>query len=167
MTVESIALVAPVDFASLSSHENNALRFYGTYVKAWADMATLRQTSPSRFYSDDHVAIMPDSTIISGNADLWSFMMSQYGQFFKTERECESLILLSDSDKQTHEIHVRFQMKIYVKAGDENPAAVVPQYFVYTLGKADEGAGTLGLQFRELKNYYDKSVIQRVATLST
>lgn len=37
---------------------------------------------------------------------------------------------------------------------------VVPQSFVYTVRKADQGEGTEGLQFRELRCFYDLRTLE-------
>lgn len=37
----------------------------------------------------------------------------------------------------------------------------VPQSFIHTLGNADEGKGTDGLQIRQLRNYFERTAIEK------
>lgn len=62
--------------------------------------------------------------------------------------------MVSDDEKATHTIHIEVLTKLPV----EGKAVDWPQAFAYTLGKADEGKGTVGLQFRELRCYYDLGI---------
>lgn len=76
-------------------------------------------------------------------------------------RDLKSLIIVSDDEKGTHEIHAEFLTKLPVEGGEG--VVELPQSFVYVLGEADEGKGLDGLQIRELRNFYDVGVWERAA----
>ncbi|KAM3422773.1 hypothetical protein BST61_g255 [Cercospora zeina] len=71
-------------------------------------------------------------------------------------------------EKYEYSIHVEFMTRLYTTSttaaadNDKDVAVVeVPQSFVYVLGEAEgEGKGTLGLQIRELRNYYDLRTLE-------
>ena len=90
---------------------------------------------------------------------MWTFFKSLYGMIAKVTREIITMIVVSDDEAGTHRIHVELVTTLYPAEGRQ--PVPVPQTFVYVLGKADEGKGTDGLQFKELRNYYDYSLIKR------
>ena len=68
-----------------------------------------------------------------------------------------SMILVTEGES-LYKFHVEIITKLQAEGGKR--VVEVPQAFVYTLGMADAGKGTQGLQFRELRNYYDLRTLE-------
>lgn len=79
----------------------------------------------------------------------------------KLDRDLISMIIVSDDERGTHAIHTVWLTRLPAYGGKRT--VELPQAFVHTLGKADEGKGTMGMQIRELRNYYDYGVWERAA----
>lgn len=67
------------------------------------------------------------------------------------------MIVVSDENEK-YEIHTELVTKFPTKNG----MLEVPQAFTYVIGKSEsENKGILGLQFVELRNYYDLSTMEK------
>lgn len=91
---------------------------------------------------------------------MFDIFANNYNGFAKVTRECHSFILVSDPKQGTHEIHATYTTSLHLDA-ESQKVLPVPQAFVYALGKADEGQGTDGLEFKSIRNYYDFGLIER------
>lgn len=161
MPLETIAFNAPIEFQDVATNTSPILKFYTKYALSWQDEEKLYKISPNSFYSDSCTFVMPDNSTVSGLEKIWPLLVNQYGQFAKTEREPLSLILVSDPEKDKHELHLKLVLSLY-RSLDAEPVKLT-QSFTYEIGKADEGAGTDGCQIRKIWNAYDRSVIAKAA----
>ena len=135
-----------------------AMKFYSKYANDFGK--NFNTTEADRYYADDCKVTMPDNSVIDmnqGSRGLWQFFgRGLYGMFPRVERNILSLIVVSDDQKGTHDIYMQTITSLHT--GEET--VDVPQSFTYTLGKADVGKGTDGLQFRALRCFYDRSLIE-------
>lgn len=72
-----------------------------------------------------------------------------------------SMIVVTEGES-LYRIHAEFITKLQVEG--EERMVESPQAFVYTLGQADAEKGTQGMQFRELRNYYDLRTLESALT---
>lgn len=145
-----------------AAREIPAIRFYSAYSEAFANHF---DTTPSdKFYAASCKMHLTDGSLRTDGAEMWKFFGSLYSAFPKVTRDLLSFIVVSDDDAGTHQIHTQFVTSLHLDASGQRKIDV-PQAFVYTLGKADEGKGTEGLQFVELRNYYDRSLIDKVKAM--
>ena len=155
MTLTALAVPLPLTPESVNAHI--ALQFYSAYGQKFPKTEEQWQTQDfEEFYSADCKTILVDHSVLSGGAASWQYFRKLYLKYPKVERDILSIIVVSDDAAETHKIHAEFLTKLHTAKG----VVELPQSFVYTLGKADEGKGTLGLQFRELRNYYDLRTLE-------
>lgn len=152
------AYTAPIDTASVSGHP--AFDFYTKYATRLR--GGFHQIDPEEFYHPECAIILPDRSIITGAKALWKLMGEMYRPFAKVEREVLTLTAMTDEMTDTHRIHYDGITTLYPTS--DGPGVPVAQAFVYVLGKAAEGGGTDGLQVIELRNYYDRSLIDNALT---
>lgn len=68
------------------------------------------------------------------------------------------MIVVSDEEAESHQIHTELVTKFPTKNGMLD----VPQAFTYVIGKSEsEDKGILGMQFVELRNYYDLRTMEK------
>ncbi|TKA82691.1 hypothetical protein B0A55_01497 [Friedmanniomyces simplex] len=130
MSLTSLAFSAPLP-PSIWTHDHPALRFYAAYLQ---DFSQHYDTAdPEAYYAPDCKMIMPDGSIVKGG--IWEYVGRElYGAFLKVTREMLSLIVVSDEEAGTHDIHI--QLVTSLNTGDSR--VDLPQAFTYTVGKADE-----------------------------
>lgn len=174
MTISTLVLSPPISTASLPDHP--ALKFYTTYAKDFQQ--NFHTCDPQKYYNANCKMYGVDRSEIQGASKMWEFFGSLYSAFPYVNREFLSMIVVSDDEAGTHDIHAEIITTVHPK-GKDQPGWPIPQSFVYVLGKAvsvdiglenvesksdevsqDEGKGTYGLQYHELRNYYDFSLLQ-------
>lgn len=157
MPLKALAIPLPITPEVIQSHP--ALQFYAIYGRKFPTTDSQWQTQDfEEFYSADCKTILPNNKVLSTGQTGWDFFRRLYSTFPKVERELRSGIVVSDEEVEgKYEIHVEFITKLFTA---EKGVVELPQSFVYVLGKADEGKGTLGLQIRELRNYYDLRTLE-------
>ncbi|KAF2216272.1 hypothetical protein CERZMDRAFT_93567 [Cercospora zeae-maydis SCOH1-5] len=184
MPLTALAIPLPITPTIINSHP--ALQFYAIYGQNFPTTASQWQQQPPNyweaFYAADCKTFLVDGTVLTTGEASWEYFRTLYSRFPKVERELKSGIVVSSSDqdeddevggggKYKNSIHVELTTKLFPSVADEGDDDVVvavelPQSFVYVLGKADEkeeeedGKGTLGLQIRELRNYYDLRTLE-------
>lgn len=152
----------PLDPDFIKDH--TVLQFYEAYGKSFPKTQEEWETVPfENWYSTSCKTILVDNTIIPTGQESWNYFRNLYARFPKVEREVLSFIVVGDDEKQEWKLHAEFRTKLFVGKGGEREV-VVPQSFVYTVGRADEGKGTMELQFRELRNYYDLRTLEGAFT---
>ncbi|KAK5109608.1 hypothetical protein LTR62_006845 [Meristemomyces frigidus] len=158
MTISTLCFSAPIP-AQAWTHDHPVMKFYAQYTEDFSQ--NFATTQPDRYYADDCKVTMPDNTTMdmsNGSKGLWQFFGRElYGMFSQVERDMLSLVVVSDDERGMHDIHMQTITSLHVGVGEK---VDVPQSFTYTLGKADEGKGTDGLQFRALRCFYDRSLIE-------
>ncbi|TKA30109.1 hypothetical protein B0A50_02828 [Salinomyces thailandicus] len=155
MPLSTLALTSPNDATTWPDHP--ALQFYATYGQDFTQ--AFQSTSPERYYAADCQMHAVDNSILKGGEVLWQYFGQLYPMFPKVTRNFLSIVIVSDNSG-THEMHNEMITTLYLDA-QGNEKVEVPQAFTYTIGQADEGKGTYGLQFRKLRCYYDMSLIDK------
>lgn len=155
MTITTLAFSAPLP-SDIWTREHPVLQYYGAYGKDFGQNHAT--TQPDRYYAEDCKMFLPDLSIVEGGKHIWRYTGSElYGAFPKVTRDVLEFIVVSNDETRTHKVHIQLVTTLHTGKGKID----VPQAFMYTVGKADEGKGTNGLQFRELKCYYDRSLIEK------
>lgn len=139
--------------------KNLVLQFYAAYGQRFPKTQEEWETVPFEdWYAKDCKTVLVDGTIIQGGQESWNYFRKLYSKFPKVEREVLSFIVVADDERHEYKLHANFNTKLHADGGSR--IVELPQSFVYTLGKADPGRGTLGLHFRELRNYYDLRTLE-------
>ena len=154
----TLSFGAPISKDDLTT-PHPVLKFYQQYSVGFDN---LYNTDPLRFYATLSTITFPDGAVLQGASKIWAFYQQIYGSFGKTTGECLSMHIFADEATGTYTLHIELIRSLHGRGdGDE---VKVPQYFVYSIGKADPGAGTDGLQIRGVRCYYDYSLIKSAAT---
>ncbi|KAK5123466.1 hypothetical protein LTR85_002504 [Meristemomyces frigidus] len=151
----------------LSSPAGPAVRFYTTYLqKVWSnECAGLFTTPYDDFYAKDMEHVFTDGRVEIGGHACWEFFRDYYGEYKKCSQEGISWMVIAEEGKQFYEMWGQSVMKFTFKGSEVEHA--VPRFFCYTIGKADEGKGTDGLQVRKLRDYYNEPLIYKKAYVSS
>ncbi len=155
MVLHTLALESPIPPFDSIGHP--VMRWYAKYSVAFRD--SFDAIDPQAFYNARCKMHLPDRSITEGTATLWPFFKSIYGPFEKVTREMLTLTLVSNDEKETHNLHIELITTLH--PGKGRPPVPLAQAFCYVIGKADEGKGTDGFQFHGLRCYYDRSLLQK------
>ena len=155
MAIQTLAFTAPIPNEAWED-KHPLVQFYAAYID---DFRHRYHSTPfDRYYAADCKTYQVDNTILEGGKALWdSTHTDLYGMFPQVERELQSLIYCFDVEPGRHEIHIKSITGLHTKSKRFD----VPQAFTYGVGEADDGKGTHGLQFRSLRCYYDRSLIEK------
>ncbi|KAE8381700.1 hypothetical protein BDV26DRAFT_254887 [Aspergillus bertholletiae] len=135
------------------------LSWYARYV---VDFATAKTTTPpTKYYASTATLVNPDQSTISGADAIWDYYIHLYGQFEKCAHEVISMTALSNDETGTHTLLVETINHLHLR--DNKGVVPLPQAFAYEISEAEEGAGTAGLQIWELRCYFERGLLQRVA----
>lgn len=158
IVANTLSLLPPISEAELPSLHP----VLGFYVKYSFDFFHhLNSTDGNLYYAGNATMTFTDGTTLQGAPGIWKFYRQIYGTFEKDTAEVLSVHLVSDDDNVAHILHIELVRKL--SGPDGGTVFEVPQYFVYTIGKANAGEGTDGLQIKKLKVYYDYSVLKSAA----
>ncbi|KZV91740.1 hypothetical protein EXIGLDRAFT_719045 [Exidia glandulosa HHB12029] len=155
MTITTFVHYGALDEAAL---KHPALTFYATYSKTFGEPNFFQNVSFDQFYADDAIQYDTDGKVIRGGRAIWA----GYEELYKPvgqKHDTKSWIIVSDSEKGTHEIHV--EMISTFQAPGRSDTLAIPRIFIYTVGKADEGKGTFGFQHRQIKSFWDKGELEK------
>ena len=142
----------------LSTSDHPVLQWYATYGRIFSK--ELPTIDAERFYSARCLMVLPDYSTIEGGAKMVDFIRSIYLPFHKVERTIRNLTLIPNSQgRGDFELHYEGITTVFPKAN--GPGIPIPQSFVYVIGTADEGKGTDGFQYHELRNFYDLGLLNR------
>lgn len=161
MSPTVLALTAPVELSSLPS--NPALEWYMLYVNVFDADIHAAAKQPTRFYSSKAINYSANGSIIKGAKAVWEDYLFLWGSFAKLTRELRTIIFVSDEEKGTHVVHAEAVTVCHLKGG--NGSVAVPTSFVYTLAKAEEGAGEGGLQIWEIRSYLDLATLEKAKSM--
>lgn len=131
MTISTLVLKAPVDLNSLPDHP--ALDFYAKYGKDFQEH--FHTCDPEKYYNANCLMYAVDRAKMHGASTMWNFFGTLYADFPHVSREWISMIIVSDDEAGRHTIHAEMLTTVYPQ-GKEHRGIVIPQSFVYVLGKA-------------------------------
>lgn len=161
MSPSILALTAPVDLSSVPF--NPALNWYMHYVNVFDADIHAAAKDPTRFYSSKAINYSADGSVIKGGKAVWDDYLFLWGSFAKLTRELRTIIFESDEGKGTHVVHAEAVTICHLQGGKGTVA--IPTSFVYTLAKAEEGAGEDGLQIWEIRSYLDLATLERAKSM--
>jgi hypothetical protein len=161
MSPTILALTAPVELSSLPS--NPALKWYMHYVNVFDADIHAAAKQPTQFYSSKTVNYSANGSVIKGAEAVWEDYLFLWGSFAKLTRELRTIIFVSDEEKGTHVVHAEAVTVCHLKGGKGTVS--VPTSFVYTLAKAEEGAGEGGLQIWEIRSYLDLATLEKAKSM--
>lgn len=118
---------------------------------------------PTQFYSSKAINYSADGSVIKGAEAIWDDYLFLWGSFAKLSRDLRTIIFVSDEESGRHVVHAEAVTVCHLK-GDKGTVAV-PTSFVYTLAKAEEGAGEDGLQIWEIRSYLDIATLEKAKSL--
>ncbi|KAK5135327.1 hypothetical protein LTR08_005431 [Meristemomyces frigidus] len=104
-------------------------------------------------FTDGHVEV--------GGEVCWDFFRQYYGEYDFCTQDAIAWTVIVLEENQGYELWGQSVMKFKFKSSGTEHA--LPRFFCYTIGKADEGKGTDGLQVRKLRDYYNQPLIYRTA----
>jgi hypothetical protein len=145
---------------SAESRKHAAFNFLEKY-SAIVDSCNLTGTPSSAFYSP--VAIFRDTKgdVHIGGDVIWNGMSRLFSPFSKIHHEVVELRVLPGVNGRDV-VYAEFLTHFWFRG--EEYELKVPRFFVFTIGKAEEGTGTDGLQFEEVRLFWDTGVIGRFVT---
>ena len=118
---------------------------------------------PTRFYSSEAINYSANGSIIKGAYAVWEEYLLPWGSFAKLTRELRTIIFSSDEENGTHVVHAEAVTICHLTGGKGTIA--VPTSFVYTLAKAEEGAGEGGMQIWEIRSYLDLATLEKAKSM--
>ena len=129
---------------------------------AGADIHAAAKT-PTRFYSSKAINYSANGSIIKGADAIWEDYLFLWGHFAKLTRELRTISFVTDEEKGTHVVHAEAVTVCHLKGGKGTVG--VPTAFVYTLSKAEDGAGEGGLQIWEIRSYLDLATLEKAKSM--
>lgn len=118
---------------------------------------------PTRSYSSKAINYAADGSMVKGATAAWADYLFLWGSFAKLTRELRTIIFVSDEEKGTHVVYTEAVTICHLKGGKGTVA--VPMSFVYTLAKAEKGAGERGLQIWEIRSYLDLATLEKAKSM--
>ena len=148
---------------ALDTPAGPGLHFYMQYLKQiWShDCAGLFTTPFDTFYAADLEHHFSDGRVEVGGEKCWQFFRDYYGEYSKCSQDPISWVVVADDENETFQMHGQGLLKFTFKG--DTIEHTLPRMFEYTIGKADLGKGTFGLQVRRLRDYYNEPLIYRTA----
>ena len=137
MSPIALAITAPADLSYLPS--NAALKWHMHYVSVFDADIHAAAKQPTQFYSSKAINYSADGSVIECAKAVWNDDLTLWGSFAKLTRELRTIISVTEEEKGTHTVHAEAVTVRQLK-GDRGTVAV-PTSFVYTLARAEEGAG--------------------------
>ena len=156
-----LALTGPVDYSSLPP--NPALQWYMHYVTVFDADIHVASKNPTQFYSSKAINYSANGGIIKGADAIWDDYLFLWGHFAKLTRELRTIIFVSEEKIGTHVVHAEGVTVCHLKNG--KGAVGVPTNFVYTIAKAEDGAGEGGLQIWEIRSYLDLGSLEKAKAI--
>jgi hypothetical protein len=142
------------------SRQQPALKFLEKYIEK-IDTCDLFGTSSTEFYSS--IALFRDTNgqVHVGGDQIWNCLTRFSTAFTKSAHHVVQLTILPEADgKQV--VHAEFLTDFWLRGEDDELHA--PRFFVFVIGKSEVGTGTDGLQFEEVKLFWDTGIVGRFVT---
>lgn len=131
MTITTLILKPPIDLNALPDHP--ALKFYTKYGKDFQEH--FHTCDSEKYYNANCLMYAVDRSKMHGAGMMWNFFGTLYADFPHVSREWISMIIVSDDEVGTHDIHAEILTTVYPH-GRHHRGILIPQSFVYVLGKA-------------------------------
>lgn len=157
MTISAVAFGSPPPPSECGDHP--ALLFYAAYSKDVA-VGSSENIQFDKYYGRHCKFYTVHNDLIEGERNIWSYLRALYSAFPKVTRDFRSMTVVSDSEAETHTIHIELITTPWLDPEGRRKVGI-PQAFAYVLSKADKGKGHNGLQFTELRNYYDMTLLEK------
>jgi hypothetical protein len=110
----------------------------------------------SVWYSPDAVFHDTTTAVYIGGERIWTWIQGLFSPFSKIHHQGEEFCVITKPDG-TFVVYSSFLSHFYFK-GDPVPA-IIPRFFVFTLGASKTEDGCDGLQIREVRLYWDTALI--------
>jgi len=138
--------------------ENRALRFVHKY---FADVSgSLKLEYPdTQYYALSAVFFDTKNVTYTGAKDIKTWMLKLFSPFDKLALTGMSFLLIDESipGKSLYTVNAETMVSYYVK-GDPVPI-LVPRLFVFEIRDGENGEGWDGLQFFDIKLYWDTALL--------
>ena len=145
------------------TRNHRALRFIEAYAHdVVADLSL--PYSATKFYSPSCIFFDTTNVAYTGATEIKKWMQQLFSPFDKVEFEGLSFLVIDEaesdqSDAPYYTVNAEFMAKYYLK-GDSDQPVQVPRLFVFTIGKSETEDGFDGLQFVDVKLYWDTSPVK-------
>ena len=147
----------------MSSRQSRILRFVEKYTLR-IDSLHLSSTPSTTFYSS--LAIFHDhkGDAHLGGSAIWQKMQHLFAPFSMIYHEVVEIRVVPCPDGRDT-VYAEFLTHFWLKGDGPNGEEIVaPRFFVWTVGDAEEGEGTEGLQFLEVRLFWDTGILGRHVT---
>ncbi|KAF2092933.1 hypothetical protein NA57DRAFT_81867 [Rhizodiscina lignyota] len=138
--------------------QHPVLSFYAKYGANFIKPNEFRDAPFDDFYSADTVFTETDGTIIHGGAVVWEHYDELFGPFQHTH-DAKSFVLITDKEEEKYTLYIE-DVTTFVPHG-KTEGTTIPRFFIYTIRKADPGKGTDGFQICAIRNFFDKTPLQK------
>ncbi|KID81742.1 hypothetical protein MGU_10915 [Metarhizium guizhouense ARSEF 977] len=144
-----------------ASRQNRALRFIESYAKEVASDIGI-QYSATKYYAPSCVFFDTTNVKYNGANDIKAWMQRLFSSFDKIEFTGLTFLVIEEGipehDTPIYTVNAEFMAKYYVK-GDPEPVSV-PRLFIFTIGQSESEDGFDGLQYLDVKLYWDTSLVK-------
>lgn len=131
-------------------------QFFDAYAEA-VNSRTFAQGSMTRWYSSKTRYRSETGHIFHGAEEMKAWMSELFFSFEKIAHVPE-YYLQYELDNGVVKVHAGFRRQLWIKGNNgDKPDTDTPAAWVCEIGPADEADGHLGLQFKDVSLYWDKS----------
>ena len=147
----------PWDAHSQKSRALNFIEKYSTKV----DSLDLSSTPSNAFYAPFAIFHDTKGDVHITGPQIWEWMKRLFSPFSEIKHEVVELRVMPDSEGRDI---VYGEFLTHFRLRGEEDEIVAPRFFVFTVGEAEGGAGTDGLQIHEVRLFWDTGIIGRYVT---
>jgi hypothetical protein len=143
-----------------TSRANPTLNFIEKYA-CTIDSLDLSSTPPSSFFSPFAVYHDTKGDVHISAPQIWSYMARQFVPFSQIRHAVQEIRVVPEEEGRDV---VYCETLTHFRLHGDEEEIVVPRFFVWVVGKADEGMGTDGRWILETRMFWDTGVIGRYVT---
>jgi hypothetical protein len=140
--------------------ENRALRFVHKYFSDVTGSLELAYPD-TQYYAPSAVFFDTKNVTYTGAKNIKTWMLELFSPFDKLELKGMSFLVVDESSPPTRQslytVNAETMVSYYVK-GDPVPI-LVPRFFVFEIRDGEGGEGWDGLQFFDIKLYWDTALL--------
>ncbi len=140
-----------------------AQKFFESYKTGVEHNEFRKREFISRYYAPDVVFHNCNATTYHGQDEMYVWMKDLFAPFEKMWHPIQHCMEISNGDG-TCLLYMRWERHIWMKGNeDEEPDVKSPMFFEVLVGPAGEGEGqgTLGLQMKEVRLYWDTAPLMK------